>query len=78
MSETVPKEELLAMVDHELPASSWIEVDQDRIDRFAEATEDHQFIHVDPGRRNRIGSWLPARRCSRSKDKTSRHSSLPC
>ena len=50
MSETVPKEKLLAMVDHQLPASSWIEVDQDRIDRFAEATEDRQFIHVDPER----------------------------
>jgi len=48
MSRTVPKDELIAMVDHQLPASSWLEVDQDRIDLFAEATEDHQFIHVDP------------------------------
>ena len=50
MSRTVPKDELIAMVDHQLPASSWLEVDQDRIDLFAEATEDHQFIHVDPER----------------------------
>ena len=28
--------------------SRWLEVDQARIDRFAEATEDHQGIHVDP------------------------------
>jgi acyl dehydratase len=30
--------------------SSWIEVTQDRINQFADATEDHQWIHVDPQR----------------------------
>ncbi len=30
--------------------SSWIEITQERIDRFAEATGDHQWIHVDPER----------------------------
>ena len=30
--------------------SDWVEVTQDMIDRFAEATGDHQFIHVDPER----------------------------
>ena len=30
--------------------SDWVEVTQDMIDRFAEATGDHQFIHVDPAR----------------------------
>jgi acyl dehydratase len=30
--------------------SSWIDVPQERIDRFAEATDDHQWIHVDPER----------------------------
>jgi acyl dehydratase len=30
--------------------SSWIDVPQSRIDAFAEATEDHQWIHVDPER----------------------------
>jgi acyl dehydratase len=29
-------------------AGEWFEVDQDRIDQFADVTEDHQFIHVDP------------------------------
>ena len=28
--------------------SDWFMIDQDRIDRFADTTEDHQFIHVDP------------------------------
>jgi acyl dehydratase len=31
-----------------LGPSRWLEVDQERIDRFASATEDHQGIHVDP------------------------------
>jgi acyl dehydratase len=35
-------------IGEEVGVSDWIAVDQDRIDRFAEATEDRQFIHVDP------------------------------
>lgn len=34
----------------ELAVSDWVDVTQDRIDRFAEATEDQQWIHVDPER----------------------------
>lgn len=33
-----------------LGTSDWLTVEQDRIDRFAEATGDHQWIHVDPER----------------------------
>lgn len=32
----------------EVGVSGWVQIDQDRIDRFAEVTEDTQFIHVDP------------------------------
>ncbi len=46
----VPAEELLEMAGHEAGPSEWLVVDQQRIDRFADATEDHQFIHVDPER----------------------------
>ncbi len=42
--------ELQALVGQEIGISDWITVDQDRIDRFAEATGDHQWIHVDAGR----------------------------
>lgn len=48
MPRLVPKEELLALSGVESESSDWFEVDQERIDRFADATEDHQFIHVDP------------------------------
>ena len=38
------------LVGTELGPSSWIEVTQERIDAFAAATDDHQWIHVDPER----------------------------
>jgi acyl dehydratase len=41
-------DEIRSRVGEEVGVSSWISVDQARIDAFAEATEDHQFIHVDP------------------------------
>lgn len=44
-----PKE-LLDAVGRDLGTSEWLEIDQARIDKFAEATGDHQWIHVDPER----------------------------
>lgn len=41
-------QELHAAVGERLGHSDWLEVDQKRIDLFAEATGDHQWIHVDP------------------------------
>jgi len=38
------------LIGTELGPTEWLEVDQDRIDRFADATGDHQWIHVDPER----------------------------
>ncbi|MBN9063763.1 MAG: hypothetical protein BGP06_04875 [Rhizobiales bacterium 65-9] len=40
-------DELAGMVGRDLPVSDWLIVDQDRIDRFADAIGDHQWIHVD-------------------------------
>jgi acyl dehydratase len=37
----------------ELGTSDWVEVTQDRVDTFADATDDHQWIHVDVERANR-------------------------
>jgi acyl dehydratase len=37
----------------ELPATEWLVVTQDRIQKFADATEDHQWIHLDPDRARR-------------------------
>ena len=43
----VPAEKLEDYVGQDIGSSEWFEVDQDRIDMFADATLDHQFIHVD-------------------------------
>ena len=40
--------DLAALVGQEIGCSEWIAVDQARIDAFAAATGDHQWIHVDP------------------------------
>lgn len=42
--------DLQALVGREIGVSDWVLVDQDRIDAFAHATGDHQWIHVDPAR----------------------------
>jgi acyl dehydratase len=39
--------EIKSRIGQEVGVSSWIEIDQQRIDAFANATEDRQFIHVD-------------------------------
>ena len=38
---------LAGLTGEELGTSDWLEIDQDRVDRFADATGDHQWIHVD-------------------------------
>src|SRR3569832_1067862 len=43
-------DELKSKVGEELGVSDWVEVTQEAIDAFADATGDHQWIHVDPER----------------------------
>jgi acyl dehydratase len=43
-------DELKSLVGTHLGYSEWLLVDQDRVDLFADATGDHQWIHVDPER----------------------------
>ncbi len=40
--------ELQGLIGQEVGVSKWFEITQARIDAFADCTEDHQFIHVDP------------------------------
>lgn len=53
MSAVVEPDVYLGLVGQEIGVSSWHVVDQQRIDAFADATEDHQFIHVDAERAKR-------------------------
>ncbi|MFH8562384.1 MaoC family dehydratase [Streptomyces sp. NPDC017988] len=41
-------DELAALAGSELGVTEWLEVGQERIDTFADATDDHQWIHTDP------------------------------
>jgi acyl dehydratase len=41
-------EELKSRIGTEIGLSDWLRIDQGMIDRFADLTDDHQFIHVDP------------------------------
>lgn len=50
-------DQLLAGVGHETGTSPWREVTQAMIDQFADATDDHQFIHCDPERAARETSF---------------------
>ena len=43
-------QDLAALAGQELGHSDWIAIAQDRIDQFAQATGDHQWIHIDPVR----------------------------
>ena len=46
MTNTVSGEELKNYVGKPLRASEWMTITQERIDQFADATDDHQFIHL--------------------------------
>ena len=48
MLKTIKPSEIDSVLGTEVGVSDWVTIDQDRIDKFADATMDHQFIHVDP------------------------------
>lgn len=48
MTTKLTLEELESSTDRDLGKSEWETIDQQQIDMFAEATHDHQWIHVDP------------------------------
>ena len=47
MAESIATDEFPAIVGKDLEPSDWLEITQERINQFADATNDHQFIHVD-------------------------------
>lgn len=50
MTTTAAYADALSLAGTDLGSSEWLEVTQDRIDTFADAVDDHQWIHVDPER----------------------------
>jgi acyl dehydratase len=47
MTTIAQPKDLLTMIGDDLGSSPWLDVSQERIDTFADATDDHQWIHVD-------------------------------
>lgn len=45
---SVPASEVKSYIGKELGVSDWVLIDQDKINKFADVSGDHQFIHVDP------------------------------
>ncbi|MGO8895422.1 MAG: MaoC family dehydratase [Streptosporangiaceae bacterium] len=57
MSTTATIAELPSLKGRELGTSQWIEVTQERVNTFADATDDHQWIHVDVERAKKEGPF---------------------
>ena len=47
MIEVLPLDKIRERIGKELGKSDWLTIDQDRINKFADCTDDHQWIHVD-------------------------------
>ena len=48
MNKVIKVEEIPSLVGQDLEPSAWLEITQERVNQFADATNDHQFIHIDP------------------------------
>ena len=48
MTTTIAESDIPNLAGRKLEPSPWLEITQQRVDQFADATNDHQFIHVDP------------------------------
>lgn len=48
MSTVIATQDYSDFIGRETDATDWLEVDQDRVNAFADCTLDHQFIHIDP------------------------------
>jgi acyl dehydratase len=57
MSQQAVLEDLRRRIGEDVHVSDWIEITQERINAFADATGDHQWIHVDVDRARRESPW---------------------
>ena len=53
MTDTITLDQFKSWVGKQLAPTEWFAIDQDRINKFADCTDDHQFIHVDVERAKR-------------------------
>lgn len=50
MSKTISIDQIEDYLGKEVGVTDWFEIDQDRVNKFADVTEDHQYIHIDEER----------------------------
>ena len=50
MTTVIKVADIPTLIGQQLPPSPWLEITQERVQQFADATNDHQFIHLDPER----------------------------
>ena len=50
MNKVIPADALQDHIGQEVGVTDWLTIEQERIDQFADATDDHQYIHVDAER----------------------------
>jgi acyl dehydratase len=50
MTKIIKAADIPSLIGQQLPPSPWLEITQERVQQFADATNDHQFIHLDPER----------------------------
>ena len=50
MNKVIPADALQDHIGQEVGVTDWLTIEQERIDQFADATDDHQYIHVDADR----------------------------
>ena len=62
MMKVINPSEIDSVIGTEVGVSDWVLIDQDRINKFADATMDHQFIHVDPEPVSYTHLTLPTKR----------------
>ena len=58
MLKIIKPSEIESVIGTEVGLSDWIKIDQEQINKFAEATLDNQFIHVDPEQAEPIFGWV--------------------
>ena len=50
MPNVISREDFIGLAGQDLEPSDWMEISQERVNQFADATNDHQFIHIDEAR----------------------------
>ena len=79
-SKVVAVSEMVNQIGHKFEPGNWMTLDRDRINSFADCTEDHQFIHVDEeaAAQTPFGGTIAHGLLTLSKCRTERRKTIRC